>query len=72
MTLQAWLAEQERSGAWLARKLGVTSSSVHHYLHGSGYPSLPVLAQIEALTGDRVRASDFVDFRHGEAAQSDD
>ena len=37
MTLQAWLAEQERSGAWLARKLGVTSSSVHHYLHGPSW-----------------------------------
>ena len=72
MTLQAWLAEQERSGAWLARKLGITASSVHHYVRGSGYPSLPVLREIEILTGDRVRAADFLDFRHGEAAQSDD
>lgn len=71
MTLQDWLKEQERSGAWLSRQLGITASSVHHYLQGSGYPSLPVLAQIEALTDDRVRATDFLEYRHGKVAQND-
>jgi lambda repressor-like predicted transcriptional regulator len=36
--IEKLLEVQERSGAWLARRCGVSRQNVHHWLRGSNIP----------------------------------
>jgi transcriptional regulator with XRE-family HTH domain len=60
MRLQQWMEENDRSGAYVAKQVGVSRMTVNGWLHGRFRPSAETLAALEILTGGEVRASDFV------------
>ena len=55
-----WLERNERSAAWLARRLDVSRETVSAWLSGEFSPSAARAAQIEEITGGAVRAEDLV------------
>lgn len=60
MTLKEWLRTEERSGAWLARQMGVSRQTVSGWVSGAFAPGCGHLAKLEELTGGEVGAADFV------------
>ncbi len=46
-----WLAQNERSQRWLARKTGVSYEWVSHILQGKVKPSAKLLGRIAEVTG---------------------
>lgn len=49
--LANWLAAHERTGSWLAEKLGCSRSAVALWLSGARRPAEPLRGALEALTG---------------------
>ena len=60
MRLDQWMRENDRSGAYVAKQVGVSRMTVNGWLHGRFRPSAETLAALEVLTGGEVRAADFV------------
>jgi DNA-binding transcriptional regulator YdaS (Cro superfamily) len=59
MTLNEYLAKEQLGLSAFASRLGVESSTVHRWVHGTRRPSLACLLKIERITGGRVKAKDF-------------
>lgn len=59
--LRAWLAERQRTQAWLADVLGVHVSAVWAWTGGRSHPSLELAAVLEGFSGGAVPATSWVD-----------
>ena len=55
-----WLEANERSAAWLARRLDVTRETVSAWLRGEYSPSMARAQQIEEVTEGAIKAADLV------------
>lgn len=60
MRLGEWLDKNERSAAWLARRLEVSRETVSAWLSGEYSPSMARAQQIEEVTDGQVKAADLV------------
>jgi DNA-binding XRE family transcriptional regulator len=49
--LHDWLADQERSASWMARKLDVAPSTVTRWLAGDSIPEIETRHKLAELTG---------------------
>lgn len=61
MRLEDWLAENERTAAWLSRKMGVPPSTVARIIKGRRAPTHAVMEKIIGATGGGVLPNDFFD-----------
>ena len=50
------LEVQERNGAWLARRCGITRQNVHHWMQGSQIPAKyrPIIAAAFGIRQERI------------------
>ena len=55
-----WLEQNERSAAWLARRLDVTRETVSSWIRGEYSPSMARAQQIEEVTEGAIKAADLV------------
>lgn len=55
-----WLMRNERSAAWLARRLEVSRETVSAWLAGEYSPSMARAQQIEEVTEGAIKAADLV------------
>lgn len=60
MTLAEYLSSTRGAALLLARKLGVSHTTVYRWASGKMEPSLATCARIEAHTGGKVRVRDMV------------
>lgn len=60
MQLSDWLSRNDRSAAWLAKRLEVSRATVGSWLAGDFLPALPRVAKIEEITGGEVRLTDLL------------
>lgn len=60
MQLIEWLEQNERSAAWLARRLEVSRETVSAWLSGEYSPSAARAQQIEEITEGAVRVEELV------------
>tara|TARA_Y100001938_G_scaffold7855_2_gene9616 strand:- start:3738 stop:3941 length:204 start_codon:yes stop_codon:yes gene_type:complete len=54
-TIKTLLKQEERSQAWLSRKLGVTPASMSYWLNGKVQPKESVLQRIADILGTKVK-----------------
>lgn len=54
MTLYEWLEQEGRQRKWLARKIGVSRSTISHWISGARRPSAQHRQQLEALVGQSL------------------
>jgi transcriptional regulator with XRE-family HTH domain len=54
-TIKTLLKREERSQAWLSRKLGVTPASMSYWLNGKVQPKESVLQRIADILGTKVK-----------------
>lgn len=50
--LGLWLRENGRSGAWLAREMGVDCSTVNMWANGTRWPQFSTLRELCLVTGE--------------------
>ena len=60
MELTEWLERNERSAAWLARRLEVSRETVSAWLAGEYSPSAVRAQQIEEITEGAVKVEELV------------
>ena len=60
MELTDWLERNERSAAWLARRLDVSRETVSAWLAGKYSPSVARAQQIEEITEGAVKVEELV------------
>jgi len=53
--VKVWLAQHDRTQAWLAAKLGISESTLSKIISGNLQPALDVAVRIEELTGIPAR-----------------
>ena len=54
-TIKTLLKQEERSQAWLSRKLGVTPAAMSYWLNGKVQPKESVLQRIADILGTKVK-----------------
>lgn len=60
MRLSAWLAENDKTDAWLAQEIGRERSFVTKLRNGRAVPSFSTATKIHKVTAGAVTANDFM------------
>ena len=55
-----WLVDNDKTGNWLARRLGVMGSTVSHYMQGSIFPNEKILSKLLNIldSGKKIKSLD--------------
>ena len=60
MKLHDWLAEHDKTAAWLAERTGLSASYLSRLIEGERSPSIETCAKIAEATGGAVTANDYM------------